>query len=130
MVASRPTVAFVGSPLLPAFRGGIRGRALRLVVLTHVFAYSNPDGFGFLINANFLKSAPDCNGALIRWTNHLFFCFFAAPVWQEIKIALEIRRTTAPPSCGVKVPMGPASPEHFTWGKMPHRMEREGRDNR
>jgi hypothetical protein len=49
------TVAFVGSPLLPAFRG-ICGRALRLVVFTHVFASSNPDGFGFLINDNVLKS--------------------------------------------------------------------------
>jgi len=22
-----------------------------------------------------LKSTPDCNGTLMRWTNHLFFCF-------------------------------------------------------
>jgi len=53
------TVPFVGSPLLPAFRGAIRGRALRLVILAHVFASSNPDCFGFLINANVLKPAPD-----------------------------------------------------------------------
>ena len=70
------TVPFVGSPLLPAFRGGICGRALRLVVLSHVFSSCNPDGFRFLINDNVLKSAADCNAALIRWTNHLFFCFF------------------------------------------------------
>jgi hypothetical protein len=30
------TFRFVGSPLLPALRGGIRGRAFRLVILTHV----------------------------------------------------------------------------------------------
>ena len=69
------TLRFVGSPLLPAFRGGICGRALRLVVLFPVFVSSNPDRFGLLINANFLKSAPDCNAALMHWTNHLFLCF-------------------------------------------------------
>ena len=32
--------------------------------------------------------------------------------------------------CGIIVAMGAASPEHFTWGKVLHRMEREGRNNR
>jgi hypothetical protein len=30
-----------------------------------------------LINDNVVKSAPDGNGTLIRWTNHLIFCFWA-----------------------------------------------------
>ena len=66
------TVPFVGSPLLPAFRGAVCGRAFRSVVLTHVFASYSPDAFGYLINDNVLKSAPDCNCTLICWTNHLF----------------------------------------------------------
>lgn len=42
----------------------------------------------------------------------------------------EIRRATAFLHCGVIVPMGAASPEYFTRGKVPQRMERDGRNNR